>query len=151
MDQKKSAPHRRTRTDHATETAEDYCEAVAEFIASAGACRVGDLAAHFAVSHVTVSRIVKRLQSEGLMETEPFKPIELTAEGATLAKHSRQRHEIVYNFLLALGIDELTAQIDSEGIEHHVSPQTVAAMKRFAESSRKFTPLPSATDRDEEE
>ena len=95
---------------------------------------MGDLSTHFAVSHVTVSRIVKRLQSEGLMDTEPFKPIRLTERGATVAKQSRDRHEVVFKFLVALGVDERTAQIDSEGIEHHVSPQTLEAMKRFTVS-----------------
>jgi DtxR family manganese transport transcriptional regulator len=134
MDKEQSEPYQRTRTDHANETAEDYCEAAAGFIADLGECRVGDLATHFAVSHVTVSRIVKRLQAEGLMDTEPFKPIHLTERGAMLAKQSRERHEVVFDFLIALGVDEKTAQIDSEGIEHHVSPQTLEAMKRFTKA-----------------
>jgi DtxR family manganese transport transcriptional regulator len=54
-------PHRRTRRDHSLETAEDYVEAVAETVAAHGVCRVVDLARTFAVSHVTVSRIISRL------------------------------------------------------------------------------------------
>lgn len=125
-----AAPHKRTRRDHATETAEDYVEAIAEAHKSSGTCRVRDLAIHFGVSHVTVTRIVSRLQTEGLVNTAPYRPIELTARGKRLATASRKRHETVFRFLVSLGIDEETAAIDAEGMEHHVSPQT---LKKFAE------------------
>lgn len=125
-----SEPHRRTRRDHASETAEDYVEAVAELIAAQKACRVTDLAKRFGVSHVTVNRIVARLQGEGLLATAPYKPISLTAKGKRLAAKCRRRHEIVYRFLLSIGVDEATAAIDAEGIEHHVSPNT---LRRFEE------------------
>lgn len=126
-----SVPHERTRRDHASETAEDYVEAVAELIQGAGACRVTDLARRFGVSHVTVTRIIARLQSEGLVDTEPYQPIELTTKGKRLAEKCRARHDLVYQFLLALGIDERTAAIDAEGIEHHVSPVTLAQFANF--------------------
>ncbi len=123
--------HERTRDDHATELAEDYVEAIADLIESEGACRLVDLAAHFGVSHVTANRTVGRLERDGLVTTEPYAPIELTTAGAKLAKDSRRRHEIVYQFLLALGVKEKTAAADSEGIEHHVSPETLRKMQQF--------------------
>ena len=126
----KSTPHQRTRRDHSTETAEDYVEAVAEIQAERMTCRLVDLAEYFAVSHVTSSRIVARLQKEGLLSTEPYRPITLTSKGKRLAARCRQRHEIVYRFLLSIGIDQRTAAIDAEGIEHHVSPKT---LRRFEE------------------
>lgn len=124
-------PHVRTRGHHATETAEDYVEAVSDEIEESGECRVSDLAKRFAVSHVTVSRIVGRLVSEKLLETAPYQPITLTPEGRKLAKRVKRRHDVVLKFLLALGVDSETAAIDSEGIEHHVSDKTLAAMKKF--------------------
>lgn len=127
--------HRRTRSDHATETAEDYVEAIADVLAERETCRVVDLAGRFAVSHVTVSRIINRLVSLGLVETEPYQPIRLTEAGAKLAHRSRQRHETVYQFLLALGVSPKTAAIDTEGIEHHVSPET---LRRFAAFTKKL-------------
>jgi DtxR family manganese transport transcriptional regulator len=133
----RSVPHSRTRADHAQETAEDYVEAVFDAIEEKGECRVLDLARHFAVSHVTVSRIVRRLKQEGLMDTAPYRPVTLTAAGRKLAERSKKRHELVLKFLLSLGIDQKTAEIDSEGIEHHVSDVTLAAMKGHLKSSRK--------------
>lgn len=127
----KPNPHRRTRAAHASETAEDYVEAAYDVIAEKNTCRVQDLADHFAVSHVTVSRIVGRLCDSGLMTTAPYRPIELTAEGESLARRSKKRHETVYQFLLAIGVKPETAMIDSEGMEHHVSDATLSAMKRL--------------------
>jgi DtxR family transcriptional regulator, manganese transport regulator len=120
--------HRRTRADHATETAEDYVEAIADTIDANGACRLVDLATRFGVSHVTANRIVGRLQKEGFVITEPYRPIELTSRGKRLARRCRQRHVIVYQFLLLIGVDEKNAAIDAEGIEHHVS---LATLHRF--------------------
>ncbi len=127
----RSQPHRRTRRDHANETAEDYVEAVASIRSEQGVCRVVDLAKHFGVSHVTVSRIVSRLADQGLVTTEAYRPIELTGRGTRLAKRARERHEIVYQFLLAIGVDQVTAATDAEGIEHHVSPKTLEKFSAF--------------------
>ncbi len=129
----KSGPHQRTRRDHATETAEDYVEAVADILDAHETCRVTDLAKRFAVSHVTVNRIVRRLANEGLLVTAPYQPINLTPKGKRLATRCRQRHAIVYRFLLAIGIDEVTAAIDAEGIEHHVSSRTLQRFEELAE------------------
>ena len=127
--------HRRTRNDHSAETAEDYVEAVEDLIKQTGRCRLVDLARRFGVSHVTVNRIVERLQKEGLLVTEPYEPITLTSKGDRLAAKCSERHDIVYRFLLAIGIDEPTAAIDAEGIEHHVSPTT---LHRFQELTDEF-------------
>ena len=90
-----------------------------------------DLAARFGVSHVTVIKIVRRLQREGLVESKPYGPITLTRHGIELAAHAKRRHKLVYDFLIALGVDKRTATIDAEGIEHHVSPPTLAQFERF--------------------
>ena len=128
---KKSRPFRRTRRDHASETAEDYVEAIADTISDKGTCRVTDLAKLFGVSHVTVTKTASRLQSEGLVDTEPYGPLRLTEKGVRLARASRQKHEIVLQFLMALGVSRSVAESDSEGIEHHVSDETLRAFKRF--------------------
>ena len=131
-----SEPHRRTRSDHKSETAEDYVEAIAEILKKQPVCRLADLAKRFAVSNVTAHRIVERLQNEGLVATEPYQPISLTPQGRRLAAQCRKRHEIVYRFLLAIGIDEQTAALDAEGLEHHASPKT---LRRFKELTDQFS------------
>jgi DtxR family manganese transport transcriptional regulator len=122
------------------ETAEDYAEAVSDILHRHGMCRVKDLAAHMGVSHVTVTRIVARLKQEGLVETAPYRPIRLTAEGERLAAQSRKRHQIVFAFLLALGVPEEEAQRDTEGIEHHVGGATLQRMAAFVDAQTRGGP-----------
>ena len=121
---------RQTRREHSTETAEDYAEAIAELSATVGEARAVDLARRLGVSHVTVIRTVARLQRDGYVSTQPYRSIFLTDKGKRLAEASRRRHDIVVEFLRSLGVPEPMAQTDAEGIEHHVSPETLAAFRR---------------------
>lgn len=121
---------RQTRREHATETAEDYVEAIADLSASLGEARVVDLARRLGVTHVTVNRTLARLQREGFVSVQPYRAIFLTPEGRKLAAECQHRHAVVVAFLRSLGISEKTAEIDAEGIEHHVSPETLAALAR---------------------
>lgn len=125
----------RTRDDHSAEIAEDYVELIDALIAESGEARAVDLAERLGVSHVTVGKTVQRLQREGLLTTEPYRSIFLTPKGEMLAKMARDRHELVVKFLTALGVPAEAAEIDAEGIEHHVSEQTLRAMRRFVEAS----------------
>ena len=127
----RSRAFRRTRRDHATETAEDYVEAIAQTIREKGVCRGADLARLFGVSNVTITKTISRLQAEDLVSTEPYGPFCLTKKGEKLATESRRRHETVLEFLLALGVSQSVAETDSEGIEHHVSQETLQAFRRF--------------------
>ena len=129
MPERPAARHRRTRSDHASETAVDYAEAIDDLIREKGHCRAADLSRLFGVSAVTVSKTVGRLKTAGLVEAEPYGPLELTAEGRRLAAASRRRHETVLRFLRAIGVSQATAEIDAEGIEHHVSDETLRRMR----------------------
>jgi len=130
-----AARHSRTRAAHAAETAEDYAEIIAD-LSDRGEARVTAVAACLGVSHVTVVRTIARLAREGYVVARPYRSLSLTPKGVELAERSRRRHDIVLRFLLALGVPERTAQEDAEGIEHHVSAGTLAAMERFAARNR---------------
>ena len=125
-----AAALRQTRLAHARETAEDYAEAIADLITVRGEARIVDIADRLGVSHVTVVRSVARLQRDGFVSTQPYRAIFLTEKGLRLAHESRQRHDIVVSFLKGLGISDETARTDAEGIEHHVSPETLAAFAK---------------------
>src|SRR5258705_12633258 len=84
-----AASFTKVRSDHAVETAEDYVEAISDILHRQGECRVRDLALHMGVTHVTVSRVIGRLQERNLVETEPHRPIRLTAERERLAATAR--------------------------------------------------------------
>lgn len=125
----------RTRSDHASELAEDYVEAIAELSRDEGVCRAVDLAERFQVSHVTVNRTIKRLIRDGWATSEPYGPVLLTEAGEKLARESAEKHRIVLDFLISLGVSRQVAEHDSEGMEHHCSRETLRAMKRFLNSS----------------
>ncbi len=122
--------HAQTRRAHAAEVAEDYVEAITDLIEAVGEARVVDLAECLGVTHVTVVRTVARLQRDGLVTTRPYRSIFLTPEGQSLAGNVRRRHEIVLAFLRSLGISDSAARADTEGIEHHVSDETLLALER---------------------
>jgi DtxR family manganese transport transcriptional regulator len=122
---------RRSRRDRAAETAQDYVEAIADLSTSLGEARVVDLAHRLGVTHVTVNRTLARLKKIGLVNTEPYRAIFLTEAGHKLAEECKRRHETVTAFLRSLGISEKVAELDAEGIEHHVSPETLATFKRL--------------------
>lgn len=121
---------RRTRVEHSQETAQDYVELIADLIAATGEARVVDIARTLGVTHVTVGRTLQRLQREGLVTAQPYRAIFLTNAGRELAEVSRERHEIVVAFLRSLGIPEAVAHSDAEGIEHHVSEETLEAFRK---------------------
>lgn len=133
----RTAAVRRTRNEHAQETAQDYVELIAELIAEAGEARAIDLARRLGVTHVTVGRTIQRLQREGFVTTQPYRSIFLTAAGRRLALESRRRHEIVVAFLESLGVSEAMAQSDAEGIEHHVSTETLRAFVKHLKKRRR--------------
>jgi len=121
---------RRSRRDRAAEIAQDYVEAIADLSASLGEARVTDLARRLGVTHVTVNRTLARLRQAGYVNTKPYRAIFLTNAGEKLAEESKKRHETVVAFLRSLGVPEKAAELDAEGIEHHVSPETLAAFER---------------------
>ena len=127
----------RTRQEHAQETAQDYVEMVAELIDTVGEARVIDLARRLGVTHVTVSRTLQRLRRDGFVTFMPYRLIFLTAAGRRLAEETRHRHEVVVEFLQSLGIPGAVANSDAEGIEHHVSRETLEAFEKHLRRSRK--------------
>ena len=121
----------RIRRAHQSEVAEDYVEMIADLIAETGEARTVDLAARFGVTSPTVNAIIQRLHREDLVETRPYRSIFLTEAGQALAEEARDRHRIVRDFLVAIGVSETVAEEDAEGIEHHVSAETLAVFAKI--------------------
>ena len=121
----------RKRRDHARETSEDYVELVADLIQEKGEARVVDIASRLGVTSVTVSKTIGRLEEMGLLESKPYRSVFLTEKGRDLASSTKERHRIVLEFLLGIGVSHETAEADSEGMEHHISEETLARMRAF--------------------
>jgi DtxR family manganese transport transcriptional regulator len=128
---KNGGRYTKTRQDHSSEIAEDYVELINQLIRKHGEARTVDIADELAVSHVTVTKTIGRLQREGLVHTAPYRSIFLTEAGQRLAEWSERRHALVVAFLRKLGVNQDDAERDAEGIEHHLSEATLAAFAAY--------------------
>lgn len=122
---------RQTRSNRRTELIEDYVELIADLIDHDGEARQVDIALRLGVAQPTVAKMLKRLAADGMIQYRPYRGVFLTDEGKELARISRERHQVVESFLCALGVSPETARIDAEGIEHHVSAETLEAFRSF--------------------
>lgn len=119
------------REAHKQELVEDYVELISDLLLEIGEARQVQIAERLGVAQPTVAKMLKRLEGMGYVVLRPYQGVLLSAEGETLAQTSRERHQLVESFLLALGVDEDSARRDAEGLEHHVSKATLAAFQRF--------------------
>lgn len=143
-----SSPHKSLRSEvrsqafeqvreaHQSETAEDYVEMIADLIEEKGEARVVDLASAFGVTHATVNKIITRLNKEGFVTNRPYRSLFLTEQGQELAESCKARHEIVVNFLKSVGVSPRTAELDAEGVEHHISTETLKAFAAFVKKKK---------------
>ena len=132
-----AAQFERVREAHKTETIEDYLELIDDLITAKGEARVVDLAKRMGVSQATVNKTIIRLARDGLVTSEPYRSIFLTDEGRAIATKSRARHDIVLSFLLSIGVSADIAALDAEGIEHHCSDETLAALSSLTQHTAK--------------
>jgi Mn-dependent DtxR family transcriptional regulator len=110
---------------------EDYLERILDLINSKGYARVVDIAAALKISQASVTNMVQRLDAEGLLKYEKYRGLILTMAGESLARKIAQRHRLLTDFLMLLGLDEHVIDHDVEGMEHHISPATLRAIERL--------------------
>lgn len=111
------------------EVAADYVELIEDLTQEFGEARAADLASRMGVSHVTVSKTLQRLVRDGLVTYRPYRSIFLTDQGRMLAESARERHLLVLRFLDWLGVAPSIAEQDAEGLEHHLSEETLCALR----------------------
>ncbi len=121
----------RVRHAHQSENAEDYVELIADLIEVNGEARVVDLSKRFGISHATVNKTITRLKKEELVISEPYRSLFLTDKGRKLAQACKERHIIVVEFLKSIGVSDEIAEMDAEGVEHHVSKETLDAFQKY--------------------
>src|SRR5215472_14639134 len=109
-------------------TVEDYLEQILDLINTKGYARVADIALGLKISQASVTNMVQRLDSEGLLKYEKYRGLILTSAGKKLARRIAQRHKLLTEFLRLLGVDDRVIHNDVEGMEHHISPSTLRAI-----------------------
>ena len=148
-------PAKPAKASKPSQSAEDYLERIHELIEAKGTAHVADIAQSLNVGQPSVTSMVQKLADNGYLRYEKYRSITLTDEGRAVALHIRDRHIVLANFFTLFGLDDETQARDIEGIEHHLSPDTLKTLadlttffqqnpKALAQfqSSRKTTELP---------
>ncbi|HHQ44855.1 MAG TPA: metal-dependent transcriptional regulator [Candidatus Altiarchaeales archaeon] len=114
-----------------SKSVEDYLEAVYILSEQKGYARSKDVSRHLRVSTPSVSEMLVKLKKLGLINHEPYSPIQLTQTGEQSARAVKTRHDTLTKFFRILQVDEKTATCDACEIEHDLSPQTLAQLTKF--------------------
>lgn len=119
--------------EHPSQSAEDYLERIHELIEDKGYARVVDIASSLQVREASVTSMVQKLGELGYLKYEKYRGLILTDKGREVAKRIHGRHETLSRFFSLFGLSTETQQKDIEGIEHHLSPATVAVLADLAQ------------------
>ena len=110
---------------------EDYLEKIVQLIDEKGYARVADIAEGLGIAQPSVSNMVRRLDKKGFVNLEKYRGMTLTTEGERLARRVVKRHKILEQFLELLGINREVAYEDLEGMEHHISSETLRGIEQL--------------------
>ena len=114
-------------------SAEDYLERIHEIIGEKGYARAVDIANALGISQPSVSCMVRRLAAKGLLNYDKYRGLTLTKKGKRVALAIHKRHEILKRFLSLLKVSQKAQERDIEGLEHHISNETVRALAQLSD------------------
>lgn len=115
-----------------SQSAEDYLERIHELIEEKGYARMVDIASSLEVKQASVTNMVQKLGELGYVNYEKYRGLILTAKGLEVARKIQERHETLSRFFSLFGLDAATQQADIEGMEHHLSEETLACLGDLA-------------------
>jgi Mn-dependent DtxR family transcriptional regulator len=136
----RSAHNEKKENDPRTDRMEDYLEVIYELIQQKGYATTADISKYLNVSSPSVTKMVKKLDESGYLIYEKYRGLNLTTEGIHIAKNIHEKHTLFVEFLKMIGIDDETAHLDAEGIEHHLHPQTIKKLEKFIKVLKKRDP-----------
>ena len=119
--------------DEVTKRTEDYLEAIDTIVEKKGYARVKDISDILGVALPSVTEMFQKLSEAGLINYEKYSGVTLTETGREIAKKTKEKHEILKEFLMILGIDCIIADSDACKIEHVVDPETLDRLTKFVE------------------
>ena len=120
-----------------TDRMEDYLEVIYELIQEKGYATTVDISSYLNVSSPSVTKMMQKLDETGYLKYEKYRGIKLTNEGTRIARNIRNRHGLLAEFFMIIGVDEETANNDAEGIEHHLHPETMKKLEEFINELKK--------------
>ena len=113
------------------QSAEDYLEAMVMLRERHGYIRSIDVAERLGVTKPSVSYAVKRLRENGYLRMDVGGRITLTDKGEEIAQRVYERHRVLTEYLIEIGVSEAIAREDACKIEHDLSEETFAAIRRL--------------------
>lgn len=116
-----------------SQSAEDYLERIYELIEEKSYARMVDIASTLKVRQASVTSMVQKLAELGFLKYEKYRGLRLTNKGREVARKIRSRHQTLSRFFSLFGLDAKTQKRDIEGIEHHLSPETVEVLEDLAQ------------------
>ncbi len=117
--------------DALSKTAEDYLEVMYVLEKTYGRIRIKDIAERLGIKPSSVIEYLKRLTAEGLVYYKPGTRARLTDKGRKIAEKIYERHKILKEFLVLIGVPEEIADMDACYIEHGIHPETLKKIVEF--------------------
>ena len=119
-----------------TQSLEDYLEAIYMLIAGEHPAQVRDVARMLAVKMPSVVKAIHELKKLGLVTQKPYANIELTVKGTRVAKHVLNRHTLIRDFLMKLGVSRRIADKDACLMEHILSAETIDRVRIYTKNQQ---------------
>lgn len=110
---------------------EDYLENIYQLIEQKGYARVSDIAEALAVHPSSVTKMVQKLDQNKYLVYEKYRGLVLTAKGKKIGKRLVDRHHLLEKFLRLIGVSEEFVYQDVEGIEHHLSWDSITCLENL--------------------
>ncbi|WP_019532708.1 transcriptional regulator MntR [Paenibacillus ginsengihumi] len=121
----------------ATPSMEDYLERIYKLIDEKGYARVSDIAEGLEVHPSSVTKMIQKLDKDNYLVYEKYRGLVLTSKGQKMGKRLVDRHELLEEFLKLIGVSEDTIYKDVEGIEHHLSWDSITCIETLLEYFRR--------------
>ncbi|MEC7856511.1 MAG: transcriptional regulator MntR [Verrucomicrobiota bacterium] len=112
---------------------EDYLEQISTLIEEKGYARVVDIAQNLNISQASVTGMIQRMDSDGLVSYEKYRGVILTAEGEKIATAIIKRHKSLTEFFNLFGLNDDETYQDIEGMEHHMNPNTLRTIQALTD------------------
>ena len=119
------------------ESQEDYLEKILQISQKKDSVHAIDIAREMSFSKPSVSIAMNKLKEQGYIEINDKGEISLTPSGLVIAEKTLEKHVILTNMLVHLGVDEETAREDACRMEHDISDKTWEVIKKHAEFMKK--------------
>ncbi|PZD93419.1 transcriptional regulator MntR [Paenibacillus sambharensis] len=116
-----------------TPSMEDYLERIYKLIDEKGYARVSDIAEGLEVHPSSVTKMIQKLDKDNYLIYEKYRGLVLTSKGKKMGKRLVDRHQLLESFLEMIGVPGETIYKDVEGIEHHLSWDSITCIETLVE------------------